>query len=213
MACALEKSEVRRVYTNKAPGYDLWASLTESRARRRVLDLAAVRAGEAVLEVGVGTGLLFAELLLQNPQGRNEGIDLTPAMLERARVKVERSAASNWRLRVGDAYALDFPDCSFDVLINTYMFDLLPEADFPRVLSEFHRVLRSGGRLVVANLAPTRRLTYALWERLYRINPAWVGGCRGVELAEPLEQAQFHIDVREQVVQLTFVTEVIRAVR
>jgi ubiquinone/menaquinone biosynthesis C-methylase UbiE len=213
MTRALEKSEVRRVYTATAAGYDLWASLTESRARRRVLELAAVRDGEAVLEVAVGTGILFTELLRQNPHGQNDGIDLTPAMLARARAKAERSAAANWRLQVGDAYALDFSDGTFDVVLNTYMFDLLPETDFVPVLSEFHRVLRAGGRLVVANLAASQRRTYALWLRLYNINPAWVGGCRGVDLSGPLERAGFRIDVRQQIVQRTFVTEVIRAVR
>ena len=63
MARVLTKPEVMTVYTRVAPRYDLWATLTESRARRRVVELAAVRDGEAILEVAVGTGLLFTELL------------------------------------------------------------------------------------------------------------------------------------------------------
>jgi len=103
-----------------------------------------VRDGEAVLEVAVGTGLLFADVLRQNPHGRNEGIDLTEAMLDRARAKAERSGATNWQLRVGDAYRLDVADASFDVVVNSYLFDLLPEPDFPTVLGELHRALRPG---------------------------------------------------------------------
>ncbi|MBI1818249.1 MAG: methyltransferase domain-containing protein [Deltaproteobacteria bacterium] len=213
MTRVLEKAEVRRVYTSTAPFYDVWARLTESRARRRVLDLAAVCDGETVLEVAVGTGLLFAELLRYNPHGRNQGIDLTPAMLERARTRAARSGATNWRLSEGDAGALDFPAGSFDVVLNCYMFDLLPEADFERVLSEFHRVLRPGGRVIIASLAPAESVTYKLWQRLYRINPGWVGGCRGVELAGPIERARFQIDLCERIVQLALVTELIRAVK
>ena len=58
-----------------------------------------------------------------------------------------------------------------------------PEEHFPRVLAEFRRVLKPQGRLVLVNMAPARHWGYALWARLYRANPAWVGGCRGVDLA------------------------------
>jgi ubiquinone/menaquinone biosynthesis C-methylase UbiE len=211
MAGTLTKSEVRDVYGANASRYDLWATLTESRARRRVLELAAIRDGETILEVAVGTGLLFLDVLERNPHGRTEGIDLTEAMLAQARAKAERSGATNWCLRGGDAYALAYADDSFDLLLNCYMFDLLPEADFGQVLGEFRRVLRPGGRLMLATLACTRRPTYRLWELLYRVNPAWVGGCRGVHLPGPLAQTGFTVETCEPVSQLTFVSEVIRA--
>jgi ubiquinone/menaquinone biosynthesis C-methylase UbiE len=207
----LTREQVRRVYARHASRYDLWANLTEARARRRALEVAAVRDGEAVLEVAVGTGLLFVELLARNPHGRTVGIDLTPAMLERARGKAERSGLTNWELRTGDAAALDCAEGSFDLVVSTYMFDLLSEADVERVLAELARVLRHGGRAVIANLAPSPRLAYRLWAFLYRRNPAWVGGCRGVELAEPLRRAGFTIEVRERVEQLTIATEIVGA--
>ena len=84
----------------------------------------------------VGTGLAFSEILKLNPGGRNEGIDITEEMLIRARRKAEKLGASNYRLEVGDAYNLEYGDGTFDVLINNYMFDLLPEGDFPDVLRE-----------------------------------------------------------------------------
>lgn len=209
----LAKGDVARVYAGKARFYDVWARLTESRARCRALDLAAIRDGEAVLEVAVGTGLAFADILVRNPSGANEGVDLTEEMLKRASAKAERSAARHWRLQVGDAYALDFADETFDVLFNSYMFDLLPSTDFPRVLREFRRVLKPGGRLVLVNLAPATHWAYRLWERIYRTNPAWVGGCRGVEVAEPARRAGFAIARAERVSQLGFPSEVLLAVR
>lgn len=141
----IEKGRVPGIYRRIAPSYDLWAWLTESKARDRCLDLAAIRDGEDVLEVAVGTGLAFERVLAANPHGRNEGVDLTEAMLIRAERKAAKSGSKNYRLRVGDAYALDFADNSFDVLINNYMFDLLPQQDFPAVLGEFRRVLRRAG--------------------------------------------------------------------
>lgn len=207
----VKKDEVANVYRRIAPTYDLWGRLTESKARDRCLQLATIRDGEDVLEVAVGTGLAFEKILDLNPSGRNEGIDLTEAMLERAKEKASRSGHSNYCLGVGDAYALDFPDSSFDVLVNNYMFDLLPERDFPRVLAEFQRVLRPGGRLAIVNMTSGERWYNGIWERVYRIKPALLGGCRGVSLMEYLEESGFTALRRQYVSQMTFPSEVVYA--
>lgn len=205
----LDKSRVSKVYRRIAPTYDLWAWLTEARARDRCLELAAIRDGEAVLEVAVGTGLAFERILKSNPSGRNEGIDLTGAMLMRAEKRAAGAGLHNYRLRIGDAYRLDFPDDSFDVVVNNYMFDLLPEKDFPAVLNEFKRVLRRGGRLAVVNMTRGRHWRNGIWERIYRLNPALLGGCRGVTLLPQLEACGFADTRREFVSQFSFPSEVV----
>ena len=205
----IEKGRVADIYRKIAPSYDLWAWLTESKARDRCLELAAIRNGEDVLEVAVGTGLAFKRILEANPSGRNEGIDLTDAMLMRADRKAVKSGTNNYRLRIGDAYDLDFPDDSFDVLINNYMFDLLPQQDFLTVLEEFRRVLRPGGRLAMVNMTMGERWFNGIWERIYRINPALLGGCRGVSLLPKLEVCGFRQTRREYMSQLTFPSEIV----
>ena len=207
----VKKDEVADVYRKIAPTYDLWGRLTETKARDRCLQLAAIRDGEDVLEVAVGTGLAFEKILQLNRTGHNEGIDLTDAMLERAEQKASRSGCKNYRLRVGDAYKLDFPDDSFDVLVNNYMFDLLPESDFPRILAEFRRVLRPGGRLAMVNMTNGEKWYNGLWQRIYRIKPALLGGCRGVSLLDHLERSGFTALHREYVSQMTFPSEVVYA--
>ena len=207
----LDKSKVPDTYRRIASLYDAWAWLTESKARKRCLELAAIQDGESVLEVAVGTGLAFERILEVNPSGRNEGIDLTDAMLARAERRAAQAGHTNYRLRVGDAYALDFAEDSFDVLINNYMFDLLPEPDFPRVLGEFRRVLRPGGRLVMVNMTDGEHWYNGLWPLVYRINPALLGGCRGVSLVPHLEATGFVRIEREYVSQATFPSEVIAA--
>ena len=159
----------------------------------------------------MGTGLAFAEILRRNPSGRNEGVDLTEAMLARARTKAARSSARHWRLRQGDAYALDFADATFDVLFNAYLFDLLPTGDFEQVLAEFLRVLKPGGRLALVNLALTTHWRYGLWERLFRWKPAWVGGCRGVELCTSVCRAGLLIAETERITHLGIESELILA--
>jgi ubiquinone/menaquinone biosynthesis C-methylase UbiE len=208
----LEKSRITDIYRRIAPSYDLWAWLTESKARDRCLELAAIQNGEAVLEVAVGTGLAFEKILKLNPSGLNEGIDLTDAMLSRADRRAAKSGLHNYRLRIGDAYDLDFPDDSFDVLVNNYMFDLLPERDFATVLDEFKRVLRPGGRLAMVNMTKGERCYNGIWERIYRINPALLGGCRGVELLPKLESCGFEQIRREYLSQLSFPSEIVCAV-
>jgi len=205
----LPQRDVPRVYGRISGVYDVWAALTESRARRRALELAVLRDGESILEVAVGTGALFAELVAKNASGRNEGIDLTPQMVERTRNRVGARA----NVQVGDAHQLPFADASFDLVVNGYMFDLLPEEDFPSVLGEMHRVLRPGGRLLLVNMAASTRKRTALWSAIYRLSPAMMGGCRGVLLEEPIKRAGFELAKREELDQFGFPTELLLARR
>jgi ubiquinone/menaquinone biosynthesis C-methylase UbiE len=212
LAAKLEKSQVSALYRKIAPSYDVWAKLSESKARDRCLELAAIRDGEDVLEVAVGTGLAFEKILAANPSGWSEGVDLTEEMLVRAERKAAKTGHENYRLRVGDAYALDFPDDSFDVLLNNYMFDLLPEEDFVTVLKEFKRVLRTGGRLLLVNMAEGERWYNGIWRRIYRLNPALLGGCRSVSLLPSVAASGFKTIRREFISQFTFPSEIVYGV-
>ncbi len=91
-----DRPKVLRTYTRLAPVYELWAKLTESRARRRVLELAAVRDGESVLEVAVGTGVQLAALARRNRSGRTVGVELADGMLEKARGELSRAGLDGW---------------------------------------------------------------------------------------------------------------------
>ena len=207
----LNKPEVIQVYSRTAPVYDIWGALTETKARRRALELMKIRDGESILEVAVGTGLTFQELLKANPHGHNTGIDLTPAILEKARQRAVKSGLNNYSLSLGDAYDLQYPDQQFDLLVNNYMFDLLPEEDFMTVLKEFNRVLKPGGRLVVTNMTTGMHFYQRFWEAVYHLNPKWLGGCRGVLLSAALQTTGFDHIHRETVSQLGFPSEIIIA--
>ena len=209
----IKKKHIPQLYKNIAPKYDIWARFTETKARILCLGLANIQNGEAVLEVAVGTGLAFAEILKMNPAGINEGIDITKEMLMRAEEKAESLGMNNYNLKLGDAYDLKYDDNSFDVLINNYMFDLLPEKDFPKVILDFKRVLRPKGRLVLINMTKGEHWYNALWEAIYRWKPALVGGCRGVYLKPYLQSAGFTEIERKFVSQMTFPSEVVCALK
>jgi len=211
LSAKLNKAEIVKTYSGKAAIYDLWGYLAETKARLRSLGLAEISDGETILEVAIGTGLTFQEILKANPNGRNIGIDLTPAMLKKARIKAMKSGTSHFELSVGDAYQLKFPDHQFDLLVNNYMFDLLPEEDFVRVLIEFRRVLKPDGRIVLVNMTKGEKASQQFWELAYRIQPKWMGGCRGVLLAEPMREAGFKHIRREMISQLGFPSEILTA--
>ena len=208
---SVSQRDVPALYDELAGIYDLWGRLTESDARRRAVGLANVTSGHCVLEVAVGTGLAFAELVRANPGGRNVGIDLSAGMLAKAEQRLRRSGLSNYELSVGSALAIQEQADSFDVLFNNYMFDLLDEDDWPKALGEFHRVLKPDGTLVLVNMTIGEQPGSGIYERLYRLSPRLMGGCRGVRMSAVLGQNGFAVQLREYHQQMLFPSEVILA--
>lgn len=207
----LNKYDVIDTYTKTAPVYDFWGMLTETKAREKAMYLANINNGETVLEVAIGTGLTFLEILKANPDGNNFGLDITDAMLKKAKSRIEKLDFKNYTISLSDAYDLELPENHFDLLINNYMFDLLPEDDFPSILNEFKRVLKPNGRLVLVNMTKGDRFYQRFWEIVYRINPKWLGGCRGMLLSDVLRKVGFDILHNETLSQFGFPSEVISA--
>ena len=208
----LKKRHIPIVYRLVSPAHDLFARVLESKARRLGIDLVDIQDGEDFLEVAVGTGLSFLPIAKLNRSGSNTGVDLSAGMLRRAQRRM-RNGPPNHTLSIGDAYHLDFPDHSFDCVLNSYMFDLLPETDFDIVLAEFHRVLRPSGRIVMMNMTEGTNRFERLWDRIYSLYPPLLGGCRGVRVSPALKRAGFCEIKRTFVVQNTFPSEVIYARR
>jgi ubiquinone/menaquinone biosynthesis C-methylase UbiE len=203
--------KVAGIYNRVAPVYEIWARLTESRARRRVLELAAPKSGEDVLEVATGTGVQLAGLARLNPQGRTVGVELADGMLRRTRARLRSAGLNQVGVLPGDARALPFPEDSFDLVVNSYMLDLLPREDIPLVLGEFHRVLKSGGRLVLSNMTKGEARHHRVWDALYARGLVLTANCRGVLAAPALQALGFEQIRREYMVQMSFPTEVVTA--
>lgn len=207
----VSQSEIGQLYDGLAGIYDLWGRLTETHARKRALDLAEIRDGQDILEVAVGTGLAFYEIVRRNPHGHNFGIDLSKGMLEKAEQRLRTLGQTNYSLQVGTAFDLQVDSESVDVLMNSYMFDLIAFADMGRVLTEFKRVLRKGGRLILVTKTEGERWGSQIYDWVYSRSPKLMGGCRGVKLSDKLQHHGFNVDVREYYQQLLFTSEVIRA--
>ncbi len=131
-------------------------SAGRSRALRTLpLELAAIRPGERVLDVGCGTGDLTLRAARQaGPSGKVYGIDAAPGMVAEAKRKAKR-AKTAVQFLVEPVEALGFPDGSFDVALSSLVMHHLPGDLKRRALIEVRRILRPGGRLVIVDFQPT----------------------------------------------------------
>jgi len=111
----------------------------------------AIHPGETVLDIGSGSGtdVLFASLKT-GPSGKVYGLDITPAMIAKARGNIERIGAKNIEILAGDATQIPLPDSSVDVVTSNGVLNLVP--DKVAAFAEIHRVLRPGGRLQLADI-------------------------------------------------------------
>lgn len=207
----IPQDEIGHVYDRLAGIYDIWGKLTESRARNRAIELAEIRNGQNILEVAVGTGLAFYEIVKRNPDGINIGVDLSKGMLKKAENRLRKIQNTNYDLNIGTAFELQIENESIDLLMNNYMFDLISFKDMDNVLKEFKRVLKKDGKLVLVNMAEGERFGSRIYDFLYTISPKIMGGCRGVKLKRKLEKHGFRVDKREYYQQMLFPSEVVLA--
>lgn len=117
--------------------------------RKRMVDLLPLHDGDAVLDVGCGTGDLAIEVVKRvGSRGKIVGIDGSDEMIARARQKVQRRHLPI-EFRVERAEALSFPDHHFDVVVSSLVFHALPGSLKLSTLAALARVLKEGGHLII----------------------------------------------------------------
>jgi len=136
--------------------------------------LASLKKGETVLDLGSGAGFdAFLAAAKVGKTGKIIGVDMTPAMLERARRNAARGGYTNVEFRKGEIEDLPVEDGAVDAIISNCVINLSP--DKQSVFKEAFRVLRPGGRLMVSDLV----LIKALPVSVKRSVEAYVGCLAG----------------------------------
>jgi ubiquinone/menaquinone biosynthesis C-methylase UbiE len=127
--------------------------------RQRTATLARLQPGDAVLDVGCGTGTLALEVVRRvGRAGRVAGVDPSPEQIARARAKAARRHVPI-EFQIGVIEQLAFPDQTFDVVFSTLMMHHLPTPLKRQGLAEIARVLKPGGRLVMADFTRKQERT------------------------------------------------------
>src|SRR5271156_1710334 len=135
---------------------------------------AHLRPGEVVVDLGSGGGLdVFLAAKMVGLQGRAIGIDMTPAMIERARANAASGGYSNVEFYLSTIDRIPLPDASVDCVISNCVLNLAP--DKPAVFREISRILKPGGRLAVSDIA----LKHELPESIAKSMAAYVGCISG----------------------------------
>lgn len=187
------------LYSRMAPRYDLYARLLpflgfrQMRYRTAAIDALHLRPGCTVVDIGCGTGLNFCHLEETiGPSGKIIGVDLSDAMLERARMRRAKRGWRNIELVYGDAAAFSFP-ANIDGVISTYALTLLPEYD--AVIGRGAEALASGGRWCVLDFRiPTNWLTH-LSPILARVLVVPFGGTFEMGQRRPWESIQKYLEL------------------
>jgi SAM-dependent methyltransferase len=170
------RAEIRKTYTEVSSDHDTEQIFPTGRAWAQQLDypepelsripdasvvsfsgvanhwtLGLIERGEVVLDLGCGAGTdLLIAAQMAGPTGRAIGVDMTSAMLERARASAAEMSLENVELHESLIEALPLPDASVDVVISNGVIDLIPDKE--AVFDEIDRVLRPGGRLQFADV-------------------------------------------------------------
>lgn len=177
-----ERDYVRRMFSDIAGRYDLLNSLLSfgiDRLWRKQAVAEAIKVSpQRILDVATGTADLALSLKKTLPEAEVIGIDFAEPMLEHGR---QKAAAQNLNVPLlqGDGQALDFEDNSFDLV--TIAYGLRNFSDRDQGLSEFYRVLRPGGRLLVLEFPPPPKGLFGKLFRFYflKLTPYIAGAISG----------------------------------
>jgi arsenite methyltransferase len=173
--------------------------------RAATLQALALQAGEWVVDVGSGPGLLAAEMATQvGPAGQVIGLDLSDSMLALSRQRHADLATSKClRFLKADAARLPFADSTFDVAVSTQVYEYVP--DVAAALAEAYRVLRPGGRVLILD-TDWDSIVWAADDqaRMQRLLAAWADRFADPHLPRSLswqlQAAGFQVERREVLV-------------
>jgi len=152
------RQQILDQFTRQAEPFAQARAIRSPEALNRIVKMADASPEDTVLDVACGPGLLacaFAQAVRHAV-----GVDITPAMLEQARKTQQEQGLKNVTWQSGDVLALPYPAHHFSIVVSRFVFHHLP--DPLSALKEMKRVCKPGGRVVVADMAPSPEKADAL---------------------------------------------------
>ncbi len=152
--------------------------------------LASLKPGETVVDLGAGGGFdSFLAAKQVGETGQIIGVDMTPAMVSKARMNAEKIGAKNIEFRLGEIEHLPVADNRADTIMSNCVINLSP--DKPRVYREAFRILKPGGRLAISDVLATATLPIEIQKDLALL-AACIGGAATIDdTVKMLEEAGF----------------------
>lgn len=198
----MNRDSIERVYSTYARVYDHIFGRVFQEGREAAMARMAPRAGEKILEVGVGTGLL---LPLYPKHCEIVGIDLSDKMLEEARKRAERLEMGHVELHHMDASRMTFADDSFDTVVAAYVITAVP--DYRSVMQEMVRVCRPGGRIVLLNHFTNGNRLLAACEKVISPLCTHLGFRTDLSVEQVLEGAPLNVQRHSRIKGIWYLVE------
>jgi demethylmenaquinone methyltransferase/2-methoxy-6-polyprenyl-1,4-benzoquinol methylase len=207
---------IKRAYNRRSWLYSKTVAQMEWSYHLTALNQANIKKGEKILEVAVGPGLTIVELAKRTGKETTiYGVDTSSGMLSLAEQNLRNNGFSNYQLKEADSRQIPFEENTFDLLYNGYMLDLIPLRDMPKILSEFYRVLKPGGRMILLNMSKRDMETKTPREKLYERLPDklvlyLLGGCRPVLMEGMVQDSKFE-NITRTYLEGNFPSEIVLA--
>ncbi len=190
------KDETKAYYNKIAKVYDLLAEDSEQPMREKGVQKLAAQPAERILEIGFGTGHSLVELAQAvGPNGTLLGVDISDKMVALTKDLLQRERLSERvELTCGDAEALPYEDNSLDGIFTSFTLELFDTPEIPKVLAEWKRVLKPGGRLVVVAISKEGKqgVIMKAYEWTHKHFPNLMD-CRPIYARRAIEAASFEV--------------------
>lgn len=205
--------EARRSYDRLSGWYDLLSGGSERYLDETALLLLDPKAGEAVLDIGFGTGRALEWIRGRTTNtGRVTGVDISEGMRRVASRRLVRRGFDDVELVIANAFSLPFTDDSFDAIFIGFTLELFDTPELPVVLTEVKRVLRGVGRVAIAalSLRRTESRPVRIYRWMHRRFPGTVD-CRPIPVKRLAEEAGFVVDELREELMWGLPVDLIRA--
>ena len=196
------KEEAQRFYDRISRFYDFLTAAFERKYAEMALERLSIEKGEAVLEIGFGSGHCLRQIARSvGKNGKAYGIDISPGMLEVTKRKLEKAQLiDRVELYCGDAASLPWDDNTFDAVFMSFTLELFDTPEIGKVLEEVKRVLKSRGRLGVVSMSKEdgESKLLRLYEWVHKKWPKYVD-CRPIYVEQSLKDAGYEIKSKKKV--------------